>query len=380
MSNPDLPPEIIDWIVDLLHDKPGTLKTCCLASKSWVPRTRKHLFASIEFDSAKTVESWKETFPDPSNSPAYYTHTLCFCRAPAVTAAGTGSGGLIQSFSRVARLELKTQNGGSRTSFGKFEKASLIPFHNFSPLKSLCVGSTVLSYSEVFDLIRSFPLLEDLVLMGHDSGRGGDPNGPQTVIPSTSPALTGSLTLLIFGGMGNTAQRLLNLPGGLRFRKLGFLWDHTADPQWMTELVARCSDSLECLSVTCEPTCKFVLIPHRNYNLPAFAGDSGSVSFDLSKATKLGYVSFRGSLNVGWITMALQTVTPKHRDLRQISVTIYTWAPVSVVAGGVRFFIGETKCGQWSELDRPWFNSGSRIRFAQRSYARDRRGREGQIK
>ena len=157
MSNPDLPPEIIDWIVDFLHDKPDTLKTCCLASKSWVPRTRKHLFASIEFDSAKTVESWKETFPDPSNSPAYYTHTLCFRRAPAVTAAGTGAGGLIQSFSRVARLELKTQNGGSRTSFGKFEKASLIPFHNFSPLKSLCVGSTVLSYSEVFDLIRSFP-------------------------------------------------------------------------------------------------------------------------------------------------------------------------------------------------------------------------------
>ena len=187
--------------------------------------------------------------------------------------------------------------------------------------------------------------------MGHDSGRGGDPNGPRTVIPSTSPALTGSLTLLIFGGMGNTAQRLLNLPGGLRFRKLGFLWDHTADPQWMTELVARCSDSLECLSVTCEPTCKFVLIPHRNYNLPAFAGDSGSISFDLSKATKLGDVSFRGSLNVGWITMALQTVTPKHRDLRQISVTIYTWAPVSVVAGDVRLFIGETKCGQWSELD-----------------------------
>ncbi|KAF9643160.1 hypothetical protein BDM02DRAFT_3081141, partial [Thelephora ganbajun] len=52
MSNPrqfHLPPEILDYIIDLLHDKPETLKQCCLVSKSWVSRTRKHLFADIEF-------------------------------------------------------------------------------------------------------------------------------------------------------------------------------------------------------------------------------------------------------------------------------------------------------------------------------------------
>ncbi|KAF9789295.1 hypothetical protein BJ322DRAFT_1000309, partial [Thelephora terrestris] len=47
MSNRFIPPEICDHIVDFLHDDPKTLKQCCLCSRSWVPRTRKHLFAVV---------------------------------------------------------------------------------------------------------------------------------------------------------------------------------------------------------------------------------------------------------------------------------------------------------------------------------------------
>jgi len=70
MSNPHLPPEILDYTVDFLHDKPATLKQCCLVSKSWVPRTRGHLFASISFDFILDIEAWKKTFSNPENSPA----------------------------------------------------------------------------------------------------------------------------------------------------------------------------------------------------------------------------------------------------------------------------------------------------------------------
>ncbi|KAF9642570.1 hypothetical protein BDM02DRAFT_3105483, partial [Thelephora ganbajun] len=49
MSDPHLPPEVCDYIVDLLHNKPDTLGWCCLVSRSWIPRTRKHLFADIKF-------------------------------------------------------------------------------------------------------------------------------------------------------------------------------------------------------------------------------------------------------------------------------------------------------------------------------------------
>jgi hypothetical protein len=59
MSDPHLPPELSDYIVDLLHDQPETLKWCCLVSKSWVPRTRRHLFGDIAFRYIPDLEAWK---------------------------------------------------------------------------------------------------------------------------------------------------------------------------------------------------------------------------------------------------------------------------------------------------------------------------------
>jgi len=69
MPNPHLPRETLDYIVDFLHDEPETLKACCLASKSWVPRTRKHLFSEIAFGSGAKVERWTKAFPDSTNPP-----------------------------------------------------------------------------------------------------------------------------------------------------------------------------------------------------------------------------------------------------------------------------------------------------------------------
>ena len=76
MPNAHLPLETLDYIVDLLHDEPEILERCYLISKSWIPRTRKHLFTDIKFQSADNLKSWKETFPDPLTSPAHHTHTL----------------------------------------------------------------------------------------------------------------------------------------------------------------------------------------------------------------------------------------------------------------------------------------------------------------
>ena len=76
MSNLGLPTELLDKIFDLLHDDTDTLKRCCLVSKSWIPPTRKRLFAEVEFFSPKIRQAWKNTFPDPSTSPACYTKSL----------------------------------------------------------------------------------------------------------------------------------------------------------------------------------------------------------------------------------------------------------------------------------------------------------------
>ena len=149
------PPEIVDLIIDRPHDQPATLKTCCVVSKSWIPRARKQLFAHVEFhDSKSPIDLWKRAFPDSSNSPAHHIRSL-FVDASVVD---PGAVNWIRTFHNVEHLKL---SGASR--------AVLVPFYGFSP----AVGSLYLTRStaDVFDLICSLPLLRDLALhlLYHDS-------------------------------------------------------------------------------------------------------------------------------------------------------------------------------------------------------------------
>ena len=143
MSNPHLPSETLDCIVDNLHNQSKTLQNYSLVAKSWVPRTRQHLFADVKFSSSKDLRSWKKTFLDPSNSPAYYTRTLLVGRPQDVTAADAEEGGWIRTFSCVVYLVVDT---GLHTLDDS--GVSLVPFHAFSPvLKSLRVSSAKIPHS-----------------------------------------------------------------------------------------------------------------------------------------------------------------------------------------------------------------------------------------
>ena len=254
MPNPYLPQETLDHIVDFLHDEPEALKACCLASKQWVPRARKHLFAMVEFSSAKDLELWKQIFSDPSISPAYHTHTMIVHCTQLVMTENAWAGGLIQTFSRVARLRLvwASMEDNFQTTPDDLEKISLAPFHLFSStLKSLRMEFLILPHPQIFDLVHSSPLLEDFALFGISPSLndGGDFRGQQAVIPLISPALTGCLELYIYSGIGNPTRRLLDLPGGLHFRTLALSWSQEDDHRWIAELVARCSHTLESLDI-----------------------------------------------------------------------------------------------------------------------------------
>jgi hypothetical protein len=66
---------------------------------------------------------------------------------------------------------------------------------------------------------------------------------------------------------------------------------------------------------------------------------------DLSKATKLKDVVVQSeSWSTEWITMTLQTMTPKNQDLRHISIRLLL---VYVDTG-----LGKTIDRQWLDLDR----------------------------
>ena len=261
MSDPYLPPETLDYIIDFLHDEPETLKECCLVSKSWIPRTRKHLFADIKFNSADDLEMWKKTFPDHSGSPAYHTHTLLVRRPEVVTVVDAEEGGWVRTFSQVTRLSLAVDD--SLATLGDLE-VTLVPFHGFSPvLKSLHLSYNILPNSRVFDLVSTFPVLEDLTLVTNGPDVDGVPgfNAPPPVArPLTSPAFTGTLDLNMYRGMGSPSRQLLGLPSGLHFRKLILSRFYEEDFRWVMELVGRCSDTLECFDITCYPRGTFDLV------------------------------------------------------------------------------------------------------------------------
>ena len=103
---PRLPLEISEYIVDFLHSDEEALGQCCLVSKSWVPCARKHIFCEVGFEYSSHLEAWKEAFPDPANSPGYYTRSLYVRCLKDVTPADAEMGGWIRAFSNVVQLDL----------------------------------------------------------------------------------------------------------------------------------------------------------------------------------------------------------------------------------------------------------------------------------
>ena len=242
-----LPPEILDLIVDHLCAERITLKACCLVSKSWIHRTQKHLFAYIRFDPTDRpmIQPWKRTFPDPSNSPAHHVSTLSLEGIHAGTLTDPGVGSWIRSFNRVENLRAELD---SLT----LDQVSLVQLHGFSPtLKLLCLILTDSPLSEVFNLVCSFPLLEDLELFTFGSASDIDDWDP----PSTSPKLTGFLQIGF--GIPSVARRLCDLPGGLRFSKMTLWCDD--DIASTMDLVSRCSATLESFGIYCGIASTFTL-------------------------------------------------------------------------------------------------------------------------
>ena len=156
------------------------------------------------------------------------------------------------TFCGVERLDVDTD-------LWQDQRVSLVPLHGFSPvLKSLHLTFTSLPNPEIFNLICSFPVLEDLTLVSRarrNSDIGWDASS------SISPRLTGSLELRLIEGIQSVTDRLLYLPNGFNFTKIAVPWLSQEDILSTMHLVARCSDTLECLDIANHLSGAFSSIP-----------------------------------------------------------------------------------------------------------------------
>jgi hypothetical protein len=229
-----VPQEIVDLIIDHLRDEHATLKTCGTVSKAWVERTRKYTFVQIIFRPSRHLNHWRRTFPDPTHSPAHNTRALSICHPTLINPIGTKT---LRTFCGVVRLHVYIN-----------QTVSLAPLHGFSPaIRSLHLTLALLENSEVFNLICSFPLLEDLTLVSQGCRSQRNESWRS---PLVSPRLARSLELHLTEGIQSATRLLLDLPNGLHFTRIAVPWFSNQDVESTMDLVSRCSNTLTSLEIT----------------------------------------------------------------------------------------------------------------------------------
>lgn len=241
-------PDILDCIIDFLHDDQQALRLSCLVSKLWIFPTRRHLFKEIKFSYPAHLDAWKKIFPNPAESPAHHTRSLLFGYAGAITADDTKEGGVIRSFSNVVRLELGFEplpRARPNTVFA--------PFYDLWPdLKSLRLTFAYAQRAHIFPFFHSLPFLEDLYISGRfidDIDEGGG-----AIQSSTSPVFTGTLTLN--SELEDPVCWFSSLPGGLHFQKIVLVINKQEELERVATLVDMCSGTLECISINLDFICK----------------------------------------------------------------------------------------------------------------------------
>jgi len=78
-----------------------------------------------------------------------------------------------------------------------------------------------------------------------------------------------------------------------------------------------------------------------------------TTSLDFSNALHLNRVVFRaGILSIVWMTLALETITPAHRDFHHITTHVSEHLPSIANPTNLRETLGESFYGKWMDLDR----------------------------
>ena len=244
------PPEIFDLIIDHLHGDRNTLKQCSLVSKSWVPRTQKHLFSEVRFGSCRQLGNLGYAFPDSKGSPTRHTDSLDAGDLPIYAPAycKLDHEWLRSLFPNVTRFHVTV--GG--TVDRQLTDPHCLQFHRLFPaVTSLSLTMATVRPADLAAVICSFPVLEDLAMLGSIARDGGvDPR-------SNWPKCTGTLTLNItMDSVRNFLEGLPTIP--LQFRQIicrvGRVYEGNYQPVGL--LVERCSDTLEGIIIKSDPECE----------------------------------------------------------------------------------------------------------------------------
>ena len=161
-----LPQELIDRIIDHLHDR-ESLKACSLVCSQWSARSRKHLFVQVDFPSAEGLERWCACIPPGPSGPSSLVKDLIIYgddTSPSTFWLGSSilstAASHLQSFSALRMLviwrgDMSTDCVSSMLrSFGS----------SLENVTRLTVGHVAIRPSTLMMFVSHFPRLDDLSL------------------------------------------------------------------------------------------------------------------------------------------------------------------------------------------------------------------------
>ena len=216
-----------------LHDELSALRACCLVSKSWVPRIRRHLLTISLRADLLSNRGCKLPHPLHARPPPFRFQSGHYCNF------GSASlGSLLHPYRR-----------SSSANHGALERPLLL-FHSTTRTTSPTLKSLYLSnslpppHSQRFSTSLVRFLFSEVCCCGCQISCDGKAD-KWNDLPA-SQKFTGSL--MLSGSNLDVTRRLLGFPGGLHFSKIR-VFCPIGGGNFPTELVPKCSDTLKSLCV-----------------------------------------------------------------------------------------------------------------------------------
>ena len=268
----DAPQEIIDEIIDCCSGEKRTLIACSLTSRTWVYRTRKHLFSKLTLTD-KTLPVWcgivvtpttgrklpqplPNSYPPPSLSYAsswlssYVTSLQLVPKYSKNSKNNLGAQELLRAKSHLSAFTNLKSLALTAISFAHFDNASL----------KACFGSLAETVSELklwacslgekkfFAFLSLFPHLESLEVNGNMWLSSGSAEKTGT-LEKGSPTLRGSFTASDFT-YDNLGLLESLATAKVEYHTITLGWNPPSTFPKFNTLFVKCKDHLKTLTLT----------------------------------------------------------------------------------------------------------------------------------
>jgi hypothetical protein len=159
--SPSIPQELVDQIIDHLHDDTEALNVCALTARDWLPSTRYHLFRSIRFNSPKKIKSFQQlSWEAPDVLP--YCQEAILCNYPGYTKAS-----LLEAVATACLTLPNLERIEIRRTLAFTPRVLSIRSPVFNGITTLTLsGAFFLSPNNFWPLICSFPNLNTVQAFG----------------------------------------------------------------------------------------------------------------------------------------------------------------------------------------------------------------------